>query len=126
MRGSLQNRGREIWSYQSCLSHGCGDCGTPSTTVHDTGWPSRVVDSSAVQNRAFPWLAFRFDLTGELYFHVAEQLDTAWEPNGQCKFSGSGDGTIFYPGTPAMIGGVTDIPVESIRVKMIREGMEGL
>jgi len=115
---------REVWAYQSCMSHGCGDCNEPTTDAWFTGWPNRVIDSSAVQDRAFPWIAFTYDLQAELYFAVAEQLTTAWEDNGQCKFSGSGDGTIFYPGRPSIIGGKTDIPVESIRIKMIREGME--
>src|SRR6185312_3529116 len=39
-------------------------------------------------------------------------------------FGGNGDGTLFYPGRPAQIGGATDIPIESIRLKLIREGME--
>lgn len=116
--------GRELWSYQSCMSHGCGDCGEPSPAPADRGWPSRVIDSSAVQNRAFPWLAFLHGLSGELYFSATEQLTSAWQPNGLCKFSGHGDGTIFYPGTPAQIGGQTHIPVESIRAKMVREGIE--
>ncbi len=116
--------GRQLWAYQSCMSHGCGSCGQRSPGERDTGWPSRVIDASAVQNRAFPWQAFLLDFSGELYFAATEQLRTAWDDNGQCKFSGSGDGTILYPGIPARIGGRTHIPVESIRMKMIREGME--
>lgn len=118
------NPRHEMWSYQACMSHGCGDCGMESPLAIDTGWPSRVIDSSAVQDRAFPWIAFAFDITGELYFNAVEQFNTAWDEDGQCKFSGSGDGTILYPGKPSIIGGTTDIPVASIRVKMIREGME--
>ena len=116
--------GRQIWGYQSCDSHGCGGCGATTNDPAFTGWPNRVIDSSAVQDRAFPWLAFRYDLTGELYFDTSYQLTSAWDKDGQCAFGGSGDGTIFYPGTPAVIGGMTDIPVESIRMKLIREGME--
>jgi hypothetical protein len=115
---------REVWAYQSCMSHGCGKCGEVSPAPEHTGWPSRVIDASAVQNRAFSWIAFIQHAQAELYFHVAEQLSTAWLPNGQCRYSGSGDGTLFYPGKPSIIGGKTDIPVESIRVKLIRESME--
>ena len=39
-------------------------------------------------------------------------------------FGGNGDGTLFYPGRPARIGGHTEIPIESIRLKLIRKGME--
>jgi MYXO-CTERM domain-containing protein len=115
---------RSIWSYQSCDEHGCGNCGDPSNGVDYTGWPNRVIDSSAVQDRAFPWHAFRLDVSGELYFDSTYQLTTAWDDNGQCAFSGSGDGTIFYPGKTSLIGGADDIPIESIRMKMIREGVE--
>jgi hypothetical protein len=31
---------------------------------------------------------------------------------------------LFYPGRPDRIGGRTHIPIESIRLKLIREGME--
>lgn len=115
---------RKVWSYQSCDEHGCGACGDTSPGVAYTGWPNRVIDSTGVQDRAFPWHAFRFRVTGELYFETTYQLTTAWDSNGQCAFSGSGDGTLFYPGTPAKIGGTNGIPIESIRMKMIREGME--
>jgi hypothetical protein len=42
----------------------------------------------------------------------------------QRAYNGTGDGTLFYPGTVARIGGQTDIPVASIRLKMVRESYE--
>ena len=42
----------------------------------------------------------------------------------QFDFGGNGDGTLYYPGTPAKIGGTKHIPIESIRLKLLREGME--
>jgi MYXO-CTERM domain-containing protein len=114
----------ELWSYQSCQSHGCGECGTPSPNEFERGWPLRVIDGSAIQNRAFAWIAFTHDIGAELYFETVEQLGTAWARNGQCKYSGSGDGTLLYPGKPSRIGGKTDIPIESMRLKLLREGME--
>ena len=33
-------------------------------------------------------------------------------------FGGNGDGTLFYPGLPAKIGGHTEIPIDSIRLKL--------
>ena len=116
--------GRQLWSYLSCRSHGCDACGSVSRDPADRGWPSRVIDTSAVQNRAFPWLAFRFGLTGELYGDVARKLGSAWQPGGQCFASGAGEGTLFYPGTPDRVGGRTHIPIESIRLKLVREGLE--
>jgi hypothetical protein len=118
---------REVWTYQSCMSHGCGgtvNFGSPSSSdAYFTGWPSYVIDASAVRNRAMQWLAFRYRLAGELYYETAMAYShDAW--TNQWDFSGNGDGTLFYPGTPAKIGGATHVPVASIRLKMIREGME--
>jgi hypothetical protein len=121
---SSAKAGRKIWMYQSCDEHGCGACGTPSPGVDYTGWPERVIDSTGVQDRAFGWVAWQEKVTAELYFATDYQLGTAWDPNGQCAFSGSGDGTIFYPGKTSIIGGADDIPIESIRLKLIRESME--
>jgi hypothetical protein len=118
---------REIWSYQSCMSHGCGgtvNFGSPSwSDRYFTGWPSYMIDASAVRNRAMEWLSFRYRLTGELYYETAMAFShDPW--TSQWDFNGNGDGTLFYPGTPEKIGGTTHVPVASIRLKMIREGME--
>jgi len=32
--------------------------------------------------------------------------------------------TLFYPGRPAELGGTSDFPVESLRLKLIRDGLE--
>jgi uncharacterized protein (TIGR03437 family) len=57
-----------------------------------------------------------------LYFETSVAMASAWE--NQWAFDGNGDGTLFYPGTPNRIGGTNHIPIESIRLKLIREGME--
>ncbi|WP_317987834.1 glycoside hydrolase domain-containing protein [Hyalangium gracile] len=49
-------------------------------------------------------------------------LSTAW--TNQWRFNGNGDGTLFYPGTPSMIGGTTAVPLPSIRLKLIRLGVQ--
>jgi hypothetical protein len=119
---------KELWLYQSCMSHGCGgtvDIGNPSADMmYFTGWPSYMVDASSVRSRAMEWLSFRYDATGELYYETVQAYydRNAWQ--SIWEFTGNGDGTLFYPGTPSQIGGTTDIPVASIRMKMIREGME--
>ncbi|HYD40491.1 MAG TPA: glycoside hydrolase domain-containing protein [Anaeromyxobacter sp.] len=118
---------KEVWLYQSCMSHGCGgtvNIGSPSESDrYFTGWPSYMVDASAVRNRAMEWLSFLMRADGELYWETTMAYShDAW--SNQWDFSGNGDGTLFYPGTPSRIGGQTHIPVASIRLKMIREGME--
>jgi hypothetical protein len=109
----------EVWMYQSCMSHGCG-----GSSAYFTGWPSYMVDASAVRNRAMQWLAFKYEATGELYWDTTYAYLSGDPWTSVWEFDGNGDGTLFYPGTPAKIGGTTHVPVASIRLKMIREGME--
>jgi hypothetical protein len=110
----------QVWMYTSCESEGCD--GTGETDPYWVGWPGYVIDAPAVEARAMGWLSFIFETTGELYFAVDLLLPTAW--TDQFNQGGNGDGTMFYPGTPAMIGGTDPIPIESIRLKLIREGYE--
>lgn len=116
----LARSGTSLWWYQSCMSHGCG--GGATTDAYFTGWPSYMIDASGVQNRAMEWLSFRDDLGGELYFATDDQLANAW--TDQFAYGGNGDGTLFYPGRPDVIGGTTDIPVASQRLACVRDGME--
>ena len=91
---------REVWTYQSCMSHGCGTVNMGSPSDQDryfTGWPSYMIDASAVRNRAMEWLSFRYRVTERLYYETA--LAFGGDPwNDQWDFSGNGDGTLFYPG----------------------------
>jgi hypothetical protein len=118
---------RELWLYQSCMSHGCGgtvNAGNPSASdQYYTGWPSYMIDASGPRNRAMQWLDYKYGASGELYYETGMAFShDAW--SNQWDFGGNGDGTLFYPGTPATIGGTSDVPVASIRLKLIREGME--
>lgn len=110
--------GARLWWYQSCESHGC--------TGNDvTGYPSYMIDTAGTTNRVMPWLSFRYKVSGELYFNTMEayyKVPDPWE--NVYLFTGNGDGTLFYPGRPDVIGGSTHIPVESLRLKLIREGYE--
>lgn len=120
------NDGKTVWIYSSCMSHGCG--GSVGGEYEDPelkGWPSVAIDHTALQNRALPWVAYRFGFTGELYWDSAFAFVTKSDPwVDQWDFTGNGDGTLLYPGKPSKIGGTTDIPVESIRMKQIRDGIE--
>jgi hypothetical protein len=123
----LSRPGKELWWYQSCVSHGCrpeGSCDEAQERDTARGWPSYAVDASAVQARAMEWLSFSYRMSGELYYDTVARLDSAWREDGLCGFGGQGDGTLFYPGRPDVIGGTSGVPVETIRLKLIREGME--
>ena len=118
----------EVWSYQACGLHGCDTNSDP--TVH--GFPVIVVDSTAVQNRAQPWMHYIYRLSGLHYWNSVYQLYSAWDVDGAVFTTGNGDGTLLYPGTPAPvfggssrgIGGTTHIPIASTRVKIFRDGLE--
>lgn len=129
---SERRSGARMWWYQSCGSHGCGepDPFDIAARRYFRGWPSYMVDHDAALNRAMGPLAFRFGVDGELYFNtleawVDEDGENAGDPwRSIWRFTGNGDGTLFYPGTPERIGGRTHIPIESLRLKHIRDGLE--
>jgi hypothetical protein len=116
----LGGRGKRLWLYTSCNSHDCSGAG--SGNPYWAGWPSYVIDQPASEQRAMGLLSYEYGASGELYYGVDWDLTTAWD--SQRSFTGNGDGTLFYPGTPARIGGTHDIPIESIRLKRIRDGRE--
>ena len=103
------------------MSEGCGDPPTPEP--YWVGWPGYPIDEPASEARAMGWQSFRYDTSGELYFDVDYHLVNAWTDD-LYDFGGNADGTLFYPGRPDVIGGTTDVPVESIRLKLIRDGYE--
>ncbi|MBI2568563.1 MAG: DUF4091 domain-containing protein [Candidatus Schekmanbacteria bacterium] len=114
-------QGDDLWWYQACGSHGCDIVGGS----YFAGWPSYVIDVSPVANRIMEWVTWKYGIRGELYFAMNEAYATAPDPwESVFAHGGNGDGTLFYPGLPGRIGGTTHIPIESIRLKLIREGLE--
>ena len=117
---------KTLWLYTSCESYGC--TGAPINSRLSVGWPGYAIDEPASEARATGWLAFEYGISGELYYQTASRLPSAW--TDQYQEGGNGDGTLFYPGTPngagggPAIGGHHDIPIESIRLKRIRDGRE--
>ncbi|RKH13383.1 DUF4091 domain-containing protein [Corallococcus sp. CA053C] len=120
--GFLKRPGTALWMYQSCMSHGCAYGTNATENKPGAGWPSYMLDRSAAKARAMEWVTFLEGATGELYYQSVGMLSTAW--TDQYRFNGNGDGTLFYPGTPAAIGGTTDVPVASLRLKLIRQGLQ--
>jgi hypothetical protein len=119
---------RVRWSYASCMSHGCGElpASGPSRaamTAEFAGWPGYEVDRPGTAARAVPLLGLRRGLEGELYYDMLQ----AWtgDPWTDVRaFAGNGDGTLLYPGRPEALGGEHPFPVESIRLKIIRDALE--
>jgi hypothetical protein len=133
----------QVWTYESCVTHGCGaynpDRGIAGTTadVPNPRWPSiGAIDHSLVRARAMPWIAFKNRVFGVLYYDTLQAYSPTTDSatgftfggdpwHNQYFAGGNGDGTLFYPGTAAILGvSAPDIPIASLRLKMIREGLE--
>lgn len=128
----------KVWIYNSCEAAACNNPGDPGwNDPFYNGWAGYGIDQPASQARAMPWTAFVYNATGELYWGVDYRLGQAWNTCGaggsNCLYESgmNGDGTLFYPGKACppgtgtgCIGGATDIPIESIRLKRIRDGRE--
>jgi Ca2+-binding RTX toxin-like protein len=112
-----------VWTYTSCESFYCA---VPSNqydaSEYFRGWPGYAIDEPATEERTLGWLSYKYRTSGEYYFETVNKLSTAW--SDQLSEGGNGDGTLFYPGTVARIGGTHDIPIESMRLKRIRDGRE--
>ncbi|GMT96275.1 hypothetical protein KH5H1_03940 [Corallococcus caeni] len=125
-RTRLPSRAK-VWWYQSCMAHGCTGGPPPDKALDKaySDWASYMVDHPAPLNRAMGVLAFESGVDGELYFDTVFAYNTkkdVW--TDLFEFGGNGDGTLFYPGTPAKLGGTEHQPVVSLRLKHIRDGLE--
>lgn len=109
-----------LWWYQACMSHGCDIVGGR----YFTGWPSLAIDAPAVSHRILEWLTYAYGVGGELYYNTVEAYPKGDPWQDARLHGGNGDGTLFYPGRPERIGGRREVPVESIRLKLVREGLE--
>ncbi len=116
----LKRPGTQLWWYQSCREHESCENGKPGPKT--STWPSYMVDASPVRNRIFQWMAYLYKVQGELYYGTDNWGDNPWD---HLYFAGgNGDGALYYPGTVDRIGGTQPVAVASIRLKLIREGME--
>lgn len=122
-------KGDHLWWYQSCMSTGCFIDGT--SPIY-TGWPSMAIDHQGIYQRIMPWITWKYDIEGELYYEIAVNW-IAWDgKTGSINdpwlnfdyFHLNGDGRLIYPGTVDKIGGIHPVPVESLRLKLIRDGYE--
>ena len=113
----------ELWSYVAC-----GSCWNVGGSYFQ-GESNHGIDYTPNQLRIRTWLDRFYDVEAELYYAVNENwgrypinnLDP-WE--NTYWFGNNGDGQLFYPGRPDRIGGTTHIPVESLRLKLVRESFE--
>jgi hypothetical protein len=133
------NPSRQFWSYQSCSSSGtCSNSVPGPIPGYPNTYPNYDIDGTPVANRAMEWMTYLHGQTGELYYFIdacsgpgggahqcgAPQVD-AFNPVISNYYSGGwGDGTLMYPGSPAYVGTTIPLWLPSIRLKMIRDGMQ--
>jgi hypothetical protein len=133
-----------------CGGNGCGhgqkddpnSSSHPSSSSCIEGWPAFFpIDHKPVTSqRLMQWADFAYNVSGELYWGVLGQYGKVKQQQlgksgggqpdptllwkSQWTNGANGDGNLFYPGTPAIIGGKTHIPVESMRLKFVRDGID--
>jgi hypothetical protein len=123
-------RDKRLWAYRSCMSKGCNITGDSTYNK----WPSDMVDATLPNLRGYYWLMFDNDVYGDLYYqvvggyrhwHSSFSSPSPYDPwDSIFDFGGDGDGTHFFPGRPDKIGGAAHIPIETLRLKAIRMGLE--
>lgn len=101
-------RGKEFWWY-TCIG--------PKWEGTDY-----FIDEGATSPKALTWMNYLYGVTGVLFWQTTSWGrvdDNPWKKT-ETYPAGNGDGSLLYPGSEVGYDG----PVASIRVKMIREGME--
>ena len=101
----LQKMGMEIWMYVS------GPSGRTS--------PNLALDFDSIDYRIIPWICWKYDIRGFLYWCVNWWPDVNVDPLKNArnsKWEQNGNGLLFYPGN--------DGPWDSIRVENFRDGMQ--
>ena len=110
--------GRQAWSYLTNMS---GSSDYSATQARYVGFASYGIDQVASEQVATGWQNFNEGLTGQLYWEVNRSQTDAMNT---AKYGLTGDGLLFYPYVASQVGGQDPVPVESIRVKRIRNGQQ--
>ena len=110
-----QALGEKVWWY-NCVSANLG-----------FDYANHFVDQESTYMRIWLWLTRRYGFEGILYWQtlaLTRSGQDVWDSQFYPSLNVQGDGSLIYPGTIDRIGGVTDIPVASLRMKYLREAME--
>ena len=100
---ALQHIGKEIWTYIS----GPGGNGSPNL----------VIDYDSIDYRIAPWLCWKYDIKGLLYWCVNWwPLADPFKTGRNTKWEQNGNGLLYYPGE--------DGPIASLRLEILRDGIE--
>jgi hypothetical protein len=112
--------GMAYWMYGACPSHGSCSNGTLGTL---TGTPDLMLDEPTHHAIAYPLVAYKMGAKAALYYTAVEAYGRMDPWLDQYQFGGNGDGQLVYPGRPGERGFTAHVPVASIRLKALREGM---
>ena len=84
--------------------------------------PNLFIHQPAVNTRIWTWVTFALDQQGIEFWRV-NAAPSVLVPK---KFGDNawGDGSLFYKGLPAEIGAPEEIPLPSMRLKVLRDGIE--
>jgi hypothetical protein len=101
-----QKKGKELWWYTCVVPKWRG--------------MNYFIDESATAPRLHPWMSYLYGNTGILYWATDHWTQVGCDPWSETETfpTGNGDGSLLYPGAGS-VG-----PVASIRLKMLREGLE--
>ena len=99
----LKRLGKEIWMYVS----------SPAGTAS----PNLVIDTDTIDYRIVPWLCWKYDIKGFLYWCVNwwPYVDPFKDTNNT-QWGQNGNGLLYYPGPEG--------PMASIRLEVLRDGLE--
>lgn len=114
-----QTQKEDFWLYTGCNAHGCNG---PEEIQN----PDLVIDRPTAFHLAFPWMAWRYQASGILYYNTVEayghDLQSPWKD--PFVFTGYGEGSLFYPCPPEICGSKEQIVLPSLRLKLLRQGLE--
>jgi len=79
-------------------------------------YPTLVIDYPAMAYRILPWMCWKYGLSGLLYWSVNYWTTNPYEEPMNTPWAQNGNGSLYYPGP--------DGPVPSIRLAVLRDGME--
>ncbi len=97
----LRQLGKDVWIYVS----------SP-----EPPYPTLVIDYPAMAPRILPWMCWKYKINGLLYWCVNYWKTNPYQDPNNTQWGQNGNGSLFYPGP--------DGPVASIRLELLRDGME--
>ncbi len=97
----LRQQGKELWTYVS----------GPIPP-----YPTLVIDYPSMDYRILPWMCWKFNLKGLLYWSVDYWTTNPYQNPMNTPWGQNGNGSLYYPGANG--------PVSSIRVEVVRDSVD--